>query len=67
MKMKEAPKYWVVAIARDGSESTPDGPHECREEAKRFAQYCLTTCDAKGIFTWVGYEIQMENIEELDQ
>jgi hypothetical protein len=62
--MDKAPKYWVVAIARDGSESTPDGPYECREVAKRYAQYCLTTCNAKGTFHWVGYEIQMENNDE---
>ena len=43
---------WVVMYDRDGDESDPEGPFECREDALDHAESMLDDC------RWVSYEIQ---------
>ena len=45
---------WVVMYDRDGDESDPEGPFECRDEAVSHGESMLTG----GTWRWVTYEIQ---------
>jgi len=45
-------EYWVVMFDRDGGEQDPEGPFDCREDAKSNAEYQLDD------WRWVSYEIQ---------
>ena len=46
--------YWVVMFDRDGGESDPEGPFDCRYEAVSHGEFMLTG----GTWGWVTYEIQ---------
>ena len=48
-------EYWVVMFDRDGGEQDPEGPFDCRDEAKSNAEYQLDD------WRWVSYEIQEES------
>ena len=46
--------YWVVMFDRDGGESDPEGPFECREDELTYADHMVVG----GTWRWVTYEIQ---------
>ena len=45
-------EYWTVMLDRDGGESDPEGPFDCREDAVSYAEGQLDD------WRWVCYEIQ---------